>query len=294
MLDKRDQDQHGKTQQLLERLAERVTETERLLYEREMSSQGTSIPLSLRWPSQDRPSLASPTPPAENPPTLAGQLLRRIITQSEYDTSLENMTPLTEETEKNQKVERKTREKYLLEMIYVRRKAVTEAVLEAKSKSPNEIESGRDRKIDYQASESPRRKREQSHNSKNKRRQTEETSQQLSDITFSDGSTHPPETGQAQESTDRLMLEIHNGELARTRQKQAEEAHNSEEEDAIIGVDTIVDMFTPEEEIIFAIPTPGEMTDADLERNEMDISPPSQEDQPQQGEDPTSQLGKKP
>ena len=130
------------------------------MYEREMRSQGTSIPLSLRWPSQDMPSLASPAPPVENPPTLAGQLLRRIITQSEYDTSLENMTPLTEKTEKDQRVERKTREKYLLEMIYARRKAVTEAVSEAKSKSQNEIVSSRDRKTDSQVSESPRRKRE--------------------------------------------------------------------------------------------------------------------------------------
>ena len=54
-------------------------------------------------------------------------------------------------------------------------------------------------------------------------------------------------------------------------------------------------MLNLEEEINFAIPTPGEMTEEDLERNEMEITrKKEQEDQPQQGEDPTSKLGGKP
>ena len=58
-----------------------------------------------------------------------------------------------------------------------------------------------------------------------------------------------------------------------------------------------MDMINPsysEEEISYAIPTPGAMTQDDLEENEMKIIEADQEDQPQQGEDPTPKLGGNP
>ena len=94
-------------------------------------------------------------------------------------------------------------------------------MLEAKSKTAEDIVETRERKSKTQGPDSPRRKREQSNNSKNKRRQTEETSQQMSDITFSENSTFekgfnpPTETLQAQASTGKIMTEIENGEEAR-------------------------------------------------------------------------------
>ena len=118
-----------------------------------------------------------------------------------------------------------------------------------------------------QGPESPRRKREQSNNSKNKRRQTEETSQPMSDITFSDGSTFekgftpPPETLQAQAGTDRLNTEISNGEEARTRQRQVVAAQSSEEEDNPTGEELCMAMMNPtasQEEIFFPSQRPEE------------------------------------
>ena len=51
---------------------------------------------------------------------------------------------------------------------------------------------------------------------------------------------------------------------------------------------------TSEEEIRFAIPTPGAMTEEDLEKNKMNLDKDrDQEEQPQQGEDPMSKLGGK-
>ena len=70
-LDKRDLEQHGRTQKMLEKLAQRVTETERSLRERDISHIGMPPP-TLRWPTQDLPSLEPPKPPEEILPTLAG------------------------------------------------------------------------------------------------------------------------------------------------------------------------------------------------------------------------------
>ena len=125
----------------------------------------------------------------------------------------------------------------------------------------------------------------------------------MSDITFSDGSCFekgfqpPPETLHAQAGTDRLNTEIRNGEEARTRQRQVEDAQSSDEEEHRSGEELCMEMINPsssEEEISYTIPTPGAMTQDDLEENEMKILDADQEDQLQQGEDPTPKLGGNP
>ena len=125
----------------------------------------------------------------------------------------------------------------------------------------------------------------------------------MSDITFSDGSTFekgfnpPPETLQAQAGTDRLNTEISNGEEARTRQRQVEAAQSSEEEDNPTGEELCMAMMNPaasEEEINFAIPTLGGMTQDDSEENEEKRKEEEEEVQPQQEEDPTQKLGGNP
>ena len=127
-----------------------------------------------------------------------------------------------------------------------------------------------------QGPESPRRKREASENSKNKKRFTEDIdSQQMSDITYSDGSTfvrcfNPPEaTTQAQASTDRVLTDIVNGEAARTTQRQADLTQVPSEEGAETVESLVEGLFSQEEEEIrFSPPTPGAMTELDLSRNE--------------------------
>ena len=125
-----------------------------------------------------------------------------------------------------------------------------------------------------QGPESPRRKREQSENSKNKK-QREEDSQQMSDITYSDGSvyvegyTPSDDTLQAQRGTDKILEEIKKGEDAKTTQRQAEAARvEPEKTDGETMAATIDDMFNPEEEIAFAHPTSGALTDQDMKINE--------------------------
>ena len=143
----------------MQRERERVTETEKSLLVRDTSHIGMPSP-TFRWTTHDLPSLEPPKPSEDNPPTLAGQLMRNNITQSEYDTSLDNMQPLTKKSGKGKEEERRAREHFLLGMIEIHRKMVIEAVLEAKSKTPEEIEETRQRKLPTQGPESPRKKRE--------------------------------------------------------------------------------------------------------------------------------------
>ena len=89
-------------------------------------------PTTIRWPIQDLPIYEPNKPTEENPPTLAGQLLRNNITLSEYNTSMKNMQPLSKRTGKGMEEEKRVREHFLLGMIEIRRKTVIEAVLEAK------------------------------------------------------------------------------------------------------------------------------------------------------------------
>ena len=121
----------------------------------------------------------------------------------------------------------------------------------------------------------------------------------MSNITYSDGLTFEKgftplvETVQARAGTERLMLDIQNGETARTIQRQAETSqYSDDEEDHIIGEELITEILTSEVEINFAIPTPGEITEEDLERNELDTS--HQRDLQQKGGDPSTKLGGKP
>ena len=90
----------------------------------------------------------------------------------------------------------------------------------------------------------------------------------MSDITYSDrstfekGFTPPTETMQAQIGTEKLRTKISNGEAPRTRQNQAEASRRTGDEDEQPRAeDLITDIVNPEEKIIFATPTPGEITE---------------------------------
>ena len=77
----------------------------------------------------------------------------------------------------------------------------------------------------YQVSESPRWKREQSENRKNKKRITEEDSQQMSDIKYSNSSTFvkgftpPDDTIEAQRRTDIILEDVKKGEDTKKNQR---------------------------------------------------------------------------
>ena len=109
--DERDTKQHGQTQNLLEILAQRVTETERKLQEVEASLQIPEDPPAmsmLRGREVTRPDWTAPV--AGVPTTLDRQLIRRDITQAEYDRSINERQPLVGRTKEAREVERRERD----------------------------------------------------------------------------------------------------------------------------------------------------------------------------------------
>ena len=258
-----------------------------------------------------------------DPTTLEGQLCRGEITQEEYSTSVKEREPLRGRSEEARFNEMKERDQLLRDRINARRQEVVletrrrdeeirrtqpipdptargvskEEVQRAMEKAKELLKPMEETEIQHmegyeQGPESPRRKREQSENSKNKK-QREDDSQQMSDITYSDGSvfvegfTPPDDTIQAQRGTDRLLREIKNGEDAKTTQRQADASRaEPEKADGETLTETIDDMVNPEVEIEFARPTPGAFTEQDMKENEERIE---EEEAP----DP-NKLGKKP
>ena len=91
----------------------------------------------------------------------------------------------------------------------------------------------------------------------------------------------------AQKETDRLIEEIKNAEEAKNRQRQAENflriTDSGEDPTEII----VEDMFNPEQEIQFVPPTPGAITELDLERNEEECASEMKKAE----SDPTTKLG---
>ena len=74
---------------------------------------------------------------------------------------------------------------------------------------------------------------------------------------------------QAQRGTDKILEEIKKGEDTKNTQRQADTSRaEPEKTDGETMAATVDDMFNPEEEIAFAHPTSGALTDQDMKINE--------------------------
>ena len=327
-------DQLSQTHKLIESLAKKVAENERKIQERvaptsyPMPNELGTYPPDNSWPTVDIPQESERSnyrPPVLEPTTLEGQLIRKQITQNEYDWAKKesDTTTLQGKSKGTRDLEKGLRYQLLLDRIQVRRtetaERVAQAVQEAKEGEPYPNSTSSISRADAelakktaqekfttmdeeeivemeeksQSPESPRRKREQSANSENKKQHTEEDTQ-TRERTYSDGSTfvegfHPPEeTIQSQTRTEALQTQIREAEEAKTRQRQVDLSQTASEESDNMA-EMIESIANPEEGDIPISITPGAMMEIDLDRNEEKISAETNE-----AGDPARRLGPQP